>query len=506
MFSKILVANRGLIQANCIRAIQELGAKAITVYEAEDRHNAGVRNADEAHEIKAAVSGHAYNDIHQIVQIAVARKADAVFSGYGYLAQNAEFLKKLKKKGIFNIGPDMESPSGLGDKQAVKQLAQKLGLAVIPGSDRFTSYKGLSSAAETLGFPLLVKATNSYGGKGLRVVEKPTELNAAFEYVIAQCEKYAMNSCNVYLEKYLPTAHHIEFPVLRDKTGQTAIFPEQWCSVQRRFQKQLVETPSSVISEEKRSKLKGLIQRLVDKLNLVGFVSVIFLIDETDAYFLKASGFVQPFYTGTSLLTGVDLLKEQIRILAGSSLKVKTDHCRGNGHVISVSICAEDPNNHFAPSPGVINRFYLPFGQGINVQTDISSGDTVTASYDPMIAKIIVKDNSRKEAIRKLKLALEDCCIEGIRTNIPLMRALVNSADFVRRKVTLSYIPNPKNRSKIIDGLRTDENLEMAALVAALDLFYNAGHQPIPEASRQNVGASLWQSAARWLSLKKTFL
>jgi len=503
MFSKVLIANRGLILANCVRAVQELGSKAIAIYEAEDENSAGVRNADEAYEIQNTSATRAYSDVDQIVKLAKSLKVDAVLSGYGFLSQHADFIKKLQNSGITTIAPTLEGIHNLSDKPAVKKLAMKLGFYVLPGSNACSDFSEIKEGVSAIGYPLLIKATHGYGGKGIRVVENLSELRSGYKFIQSQCHKFSMNSKDVFLEKFLPNAHHIEFPVLRDKTGNVAIFPEQWCSVQRRFQKQLVETPSKIITPEKREQLKQVIQKLINKLDIIGFASVEFLVDQDITYFLKVNGYIQPFYTGTSLLTGVDLLKEQIRIFAGEPLRIKSDRIKKNGHVIAVSICAEDPDNNFAPSPGKVDRFYYPSGQGINVQANVFSGDTVATFYDPMIAKVIVRDATRNEAIARMKVALNNIHIDGIKTNIPLMRAILNSKMFKNRKVNISFIPNQENRDKIIQELKTPEDEQIAAIVAALELHHDSNNQHILEAARED---TLWTTAARWLSQKKSVL
>lgn len=502
MFSKVLIANRGLIQANCVRAVQELGAKAITIYEQEDRNSAGVRNADEAYELTSNTSMRAYADIDQIVELAASLQVDAVHSGYGFLAQNAEFSRRLREKGIITIAPELEGAMSLADRPFVKERAERLGLPVLPGSVKCRDFDELQSAATSIGYPLLLKALHGYGGKGLKVVSKPNELKNAYDFVLSRCDKYSMNSREVFVEKFFEKAHHIEFPVLRDHHRNVIIFPEQWCSVQRRFQKILIETPSSVIDEPKRKRIESIIRRVVNRLNATGFVSVVFLVDGEDIYFLKVNGYIQPFYTASSQLTGVDLLKEQIRIFSGDPLQVRQENLNRNGHVISVSICAEDPLNNFAPCPGIIDRFYLPFGQGINVQSNYFSGDSVATFYDPMIAKILVRDSSRNAAIKKMQTALKNCYIDGIKTNLPLLRAIVNSPEFRDRKLNITYLAKRKNRVNMLESLKTDEDQKMAALAAALALYGEGTKLPTAENGETN-RPSLWNSAARWLSNKK---
>ncbi len=503
MFSKVLIANRGLIQANCVRAVQELGGKAITIFEAEDRNSAGVRNADESYELKSSSPSRAYADIDQIVHLADSLKVDAVHSGYGFLAQNAEFTKKLRQKGIVTIAPELEGAMNLANRPFVKERARRLGLPILPGSTKCQDYNELKVAANEIGYPLLLKAVHGYGGKGLKVVIDPRKLKSAYDFVLSRCEKYSMNSREVFVEKFFDNAHHVEFPVLRDHHKNVIIFPEQWCSVQRRFQKILVETPSRIINSEKREKIELIIRRVVNRLNATGFVSVVFLVDGDEIYFLKINGYIQPFYTATSQLTGVDLLKEQIRVFSGDPLEVRQENLNRNGHVISVSICAEDPVNDFAPCPGTIDRFYLPFGQGINIQSSYFSGDNVATFYDPMIAKILVRDSSRKAAIRKMHFALKNTYIDGIKTNLPLLRAIIQSDEFKSRNMNIAYITKDKNRTELLDSLKTQKDHEIAAMIAALSMFRESSSQPMVETEGEPVRSKLWNSAARWINRKK---
>ncbi len=503
MFSKVLIANRGLIQANCVRAVQELGAKAITIFEEEDQNSAGVRNADEAYALKTSSSSRAYADIDQIVELAASLKVDAVHSGYGFLAQNAEFTKKLRKHGIVTIAPELEGAMSLADRPFVKERASRLGLPILPGSTKCEGLESLKKAAEEIGYPVLVKAVHSYGGKGLRVVTEPAELESSYHFVLSRCNKYSMNSKEIFVEKFFEKAHHVEFPVLRDHQRNIIIFPEQWCSVQRRFQKILVETPSRVLSEEKREKIERVIRRVVNRLNATGFVSVVFLVDGEDVYFLKVNGYIQPFYTATSQLTGVDLLKEQIRVFSGDPLTVHQEQLNRNGHVISVSICAEDPNANFTPCPGIIDRFYLPFGQGINVQTNYFSGDNVATFYDPMIAKILVRDSSRDAAIKKMQIALNNCYIDGIDTNLSLLRAILCSDEFQNRNMNIAYISRRENRQKLLNQLKSPRDNETAALIAALSLYNESNNHGMAESESEKARPSIWNTATRWINRKK---
>ena len=408
MFKRVLVANRGLIQANCVRAIKELGATAIAVYDGDERDSAGVRNADEAYELKTTDPRiRPYLDLNQIVRLAETLNADAVHPGYGFLAQNGKFASELEKRDIRIIAPRAEGRFSLSNKYKVKLAAKRVGLPVLEGSDIFSDQEHLQPAAETLGFPLVMKAAHGYGGIGMKVIHDKDRLEPEFEQIQATCRKFLMNSQEVFLERYLPEARHIEFPVLRDEQGRTTVFPELECPLQRRYQKLLLETPSPFIDADLRDRLKSEIKVLCERLNVFGFASVEFLVKDGRAWFLEINGYIQPSHTATTLLTGVDLLKEQIRLLSGESLGIGHGEICCDRHVITSYIYAEDPEDEFAPSPGQVDRLYLPFGEEVVLQTSIFSGAKISPFYDPMVAKLLVRGRSREEAVLKMGIALE---------------------------------------------------------------------------------------------------
>jgi acetyl/propionyl-CoA carboxylase alpha subunit len=502
MFKKVLIANRGLIQANVVRAVKELGAEAITIYSSEDSESTGVRNSDRAFEIETTPT-RAYLDINQIVELARVLQVDAVHPGYGFLAQNAEFISRLREAGITTIAPETKGALNLSDKASIKKHAEKAGLQVLPGSANCDNFNDLKTAATKIGYPLVIKAAYGFGGKGMRIVYDDKELQSSYDHVVHQCENFAMGSSQIFIEKYLEHTHHIEFPVLRDHQGQVILFPEQECSLQRRFQKLLVETPSSAISKEMRGVLDSAVRVLVNQLNITGFASVEFLIQGGQAYFLEVNGYIQPSHTASSMLTGVDLLKEQIRIFSGESLSIQQENLTRKGHVIAAYISAEDPENNFEPSPGKIDRFYLPIGEGIVVQTNVFSGDTVTTFYDPMIAKVMVRDISRKAALRKMQVALDEFYIDGIKTSIPLMRAVISSDAYINGDIDTSYITDESNRVHIMAELKNPENEEIACFLAALALHRDSNNKQILEAARENEVPSMWSVASRWLNRKK---
>ena len=505
MFKRVLVANRGLIQANCVRAIKELGATAVTVYEGGDRDSAGVRNADEAYELKVTDPGiRPYLDLQQIVQLAENLNVDAVHPGYGFLSQNGKFARELERRGIKLIAPRIEGRFNLSNKHEVKEAAKRTGLPVLQGSEVFSDRERLEPAARAMEFPLVMKAAHGYGGIGMKVIKDMRMLESAFENVQATCSKFLMNSPEVFLEKYLPDPRHIEFPVLRDEQGRTIVFPELECPLQRRFQKLLLETPSPFLDPDLRSRLQSEIRVLCERLNVFGFASVEFLISEGTAYFLEINGYIQPSHTATTLLTGVDLLKEQIRLLSGDPLEIDNGETCCDRHVINSYVYAEDPEADFAPSPGQVDRLYLPFGEEVVLQTSIFSGAKISPFYDPMVAKLLVRGRNRDEAILKMGIALEEFFVEGVKTNIPLMRGVLKSDAFRNGTLSPEHMKDPQLRNAFIELLKSSKNSEIAALVASLVLHRDGDTLKRMEVlESEDQGQSVLGAATRWLKPRK---
>lgn len=498
MFDRILIANRGLIAANCVRAVKELGAQSIVVFEDDDRESAAVRNADEAYQIQATEAFPSpYLDIDQIVAVAEAFKVQAVHPGYGFLAQNADFAERLRRRGITVIAPHSQGVFDFSNKHLLKAAAARAGLPILPGSESFREKEWLFKFARAIGFPVAVKGAYGFGGLGIGVAHNEDELVARFDEVQALCTRHMMNSPDVFLEKYLPDVHHVEFPVLRDEFGRTVVFPELECSVQRRYQKLLVETPSSCLDDELRQRLRHEIYVLINRLQVSGFASVEFLVKDGHPYFLEINGYIQPSHTATCLLTGVDLLKEQIRLVAGGSPRLPTQGLDKGGHVIAAYIFAEDPDNDFAPSPGLVDRLYLPFGEEVFVQSSIFSGAQVSPRYDPMVAKVLVRALDRPESILRMGIALREFFVEGVKTNIPLLRAVVTSPEFANGQITASFLNPPETRTRLLEETKKPAEFEIAALIAALALHRDSNKETILAAASHEDEAL--GAASRWL-------
>jgi len=492
MFKKVLIANRGLVATNCVRAVRELGAKAAVVYETSDLGSAAVRAADEAIEISSANGSTAYLDVSAIVEAAVKCGADAVHPGHGFLAKNPDLALRLKERGIALIA----APS----YPRAKEFAQKAGLGVLPGTPVLRGWSEAESAVAALGYPLVVRAVASYGGWGARIVNEASELKPAWEHVCKQCERHGVSQ-ELVLEKHLTDAHQVEFPVLRDSSGRVIVLPELETSVQRRFQNLLVETPAPSLKSTLRGKLEASIPALVNQLGIVGYATVVFQVSGGEAYLSDVDGSIQASHSATGLLTGVNVIREQIRVASGEALRIQAEHVQHKGHVISVFLYAMDPYRKFVASPGRIDRFLAPTGEGVFLQSALGSGDVVSPHYDPNIAKLLVLDSTRDEAISRLRLALGDFFIDGIQTTLPLMRAIVKSADFVKAEITTSYLFSEDRRVSLLKSLRNSEEDEVAALVAALALNTDSNASQIM-ASAQH-GGLLWSMASRVLNRKK---
>ena len=503
MFSSVLIANRGLIQANCVRAVKELGCHAITVYDANDRQSAGVRNADEAHELKAGNTRIPYQDMAQIVELAARLKVDAVHPGYGFLAQNALFRDSLKERGIQLIAPGHAADIHLEDKPGIRNLARSLGLPVLPGTDSFTDHSLLRDAAAKIGYPLMMKASEGYGGIGIRFIEGESELEPGLRNIRGQTDRFLLRAPDVYLEKYLPNARHIEFPLARDCFGNMVFFPERECTVQRRFRKVVTETPSSCLSSAMHGRLRAAVEILINRLNLSGFVSVEFLYDGSQAYFLEVNDYIQPSHSVSSLHTGVDILREQVSIAAKRPLSFTQKDVESSGVSMGVFVAAEDPEHGFVPSPGLIERLHVPYGDGVYSQTNVCSGDTVGTHYDPIIALVMVTESTREKAISKMRTAMDCIHIDGIRTNIPLMRALMRYPEFMRGQYNSDLIADEDSRENIYENFRTPRESEIAALIAALSVQRDANHQDLLDQARNNSRSRIWDMASDWFSRQR---
>ncbi|MGD8403885.1 MAG: acetyl-CoA carboxylase biotin carboxylase subunit, partial [Anaerolineales bacterium] len=421
MFKKVLVANRGEIAVRVLRACRERGLETVGVYSEADRQALHVRYADEAFLLGPAPSRESYLRIDKIIEIAKKSGADAIHPGYGFLAERDDFAEACEAEGIIFIGPKPSAIAAMGDKGVARATVIKAGVPVVPGTEDVgnLSNEQLLAQAPEVGFPLLIKATAGGGGKGMREVQNIEEMPNLIQSARREAES-AFGNGNVYLEKLVEGARHIEIQILADTHGNVIYLGERECSLQRRHQKLLEEAPSSFVDEELRRKMGEVAVKAAQAVDYVNAGTIEFLVDkEKNFYFLEMNTRLQVEHPVTEMVTGVDIVAEQIRIARGRQLNYKQEDVRFNGHAIECRINAEDPYNGFLPSTGRITHSLLPTGPGIRVDTGVYPGFEITPYYDPMIAKLIVWGETRGQAILRMRRALEEYRIVGVRTNIP---------------------------------------------------------------------------------------
>lgn len=429
MFKKILIANRGEIALRVIRAARELGVKTVAVYSEADRDSLHVRFADEAVCIGPPPSKESYLNIPRLIAAAEVTDADAIHPGYGFLAENANFADICASSGIVFIGPDSSAITSMGDKAFAKETMKKAGVPVVPGSEGVIS--DLNNAKKVtleIGFPVIIKATAGGGGRGMRIVRAMDELENAYLTASHEAET-AFGNASVYIEKYIEEPRHIEIQIMADKYGTVVHFGERDCSIQRRHQKLLEESPSPALTPEIREAMGAAAVKGAKSAKYLGAGTVEFLLDKDKSfYFMEMNTRIQVEHPVSEEVTGVDLLKIQIQMAAGERLKKV--QVKPQWHVIECRINAEDPAAGFRPSPGKITSMHLPGGFGIRIDTHIYSGYFIPPYYDSLIAKLIVKGKTREEAITKMYHALDEFVIEGIKTTIPFHKKLMLDEKF----------------------------------------------------------------------------
>lgn len=505
MFSKILVANRGIISASCVQAAREAGAEAAVLYLPQDKRSFAEMMADEVYELNSPDPAKAYYDVARIADLAQKIGADAVHPGYGFLAGNTDFQRLLEEREIALIGlRSTKHTDVLSSKPRAKAFAEKLGIRAVPGSDVCTTFAEVEGAAKKMDYPVVLKPASGAGGRGMRIVARESELESAYGYALSRAERFGVASAHVFVEEYLKSARHLEFPVLRDDSGNIIVLPEVESSIQRRFQKLLMETPSAVENRALVKQLAGFSRRLVERLEMVGFASVEYLVDGDKAYFLEINNYVQPSHAATTELTGIDLIKEQIRVCSGEDLLFGQEDVFAHGRAMSVFVNAEDPLEDFAPSPGVVHRFELRSGAGIRVHSTLASGDTVSSLYDPVLAQVVAVNHHREDVIRKLSVALSGFIIEGVKTNLPFLRSLLEAEAFVSGDVNVSFLSERSSLRDLLENMSVDEEEEIAALIAALTLHNDVNSQKIIEAAAAQANQySIWNFTSRLLNRNK---
>ena len=441
MFSRILIANRGEIALRIIRACHELGVEAVAVYSEADKDAPYLQFADEAVCIGPAQCAQSYLNIPHIISTAEITDVEAIHPGYGFLAENVNFAQICQDCGITFIGPPVEAMRLLGDKVQARKLAQQTNVPVVPGSD--DAIKDESEAlklADKIGYPVIIKAAAGGGGRGMRVVHNEISLRSALSAARAEAEA-AFGDGRVYLEKFIVEPRHVEVQVLADNAGNVLHFYERDCSIQRRYQKMIEESPCPVLDARTRDELCTAAIRLIKEAKYVNAATVEFLLDQDKSfYFIEVNTRIQVEHPVTELVTGHDLIKWQLKIAAGETINLSQRNIKHTGVAIECRINAEDPANNFAPSPGTIDRLILPGGPGVRVDTHICQGWTVSKNYDSMLAKVIVHQRTRAETIATMKRALGEFVIEPIKTTIPVCLDILSHNLYLKNKVDTGFV------------------------------------------------------------------
>jgi len=504
MFKKVLIANRGEIAVRIIRACRELGLQTVAVYSDADRQALHVRYADEAYRLGPAPSRDSYLRADKIIEIARKSGAGAIHPGYGFLAERADFAEACREAGVVFVGPNPSSIAAMGDKAVARATVSRAGVQVVPGTEGEGSLRDeeLLAMAPSIGFPLLIKATAGGGGKGMREVkiieEMPTLLNAARREAEA-----SFGDGNVYLEKLVEGARHIEIQILADGQDNVIHLGERECSIQRRHQKLLEESPSPFVGddEEFRQKIGAVAVRAAQAVNYVNAGTIEFLVDkDKNFYFLEMNTRLQVEHPVTEMVTGVDIVKEQMRIARGRSLHHRQEDIHHNGWAIECRINAEDPYNNFIPSTGRITHTLLPTGPGVRVDTGVYIGFEVSPYYDSLISKLIVWGETRGEAILRMRRALEEYKILGVHSNIPFHQRLMDSHRFMGGQYDTRFV---EERFSIEEA---DEWVESRPDIAAL-LATLVAHRQTERAAhviqRNERDTSNWKWLSRWERLRR---
>jgi len=445
VFKKILIANRGEIALRIIRACKEMGIKTVAVHSTADENSLHVRFADESVCIGPPKSSDSYLNVPSIISAAEITDTEAIHPGYGFLAENASFAEICNSTGIRFIGPSPESIKLMGDKARARDTAQKAGVPVLPGSDGVvTEESSAIEIAREIGFPVIVKAAAGGGGKGMRVVMDEPEFANAF--VMAQTEALAaFGNADVYIEKYILQPRHIEIQIIADEKGNSVHLGERECSIQRRHQKLLEEAPSVIVDEELRRKLGEMAIAIARTVKYRNAGTIEFLMDEKgNYYFMEMNTRIQVEHPVTEMVTGIDLVKEQIRVAAGLPLSFTQKDVRIRGHSIECRINAEDPEK-FTPSPGTITAFNPPGGPGVRVETAAYTQYVIPPYYDSLIAKLIVHADTRGDAIRRMQRALGEFIIEGVKTTIPLQAKILDDPQFQKGDISTKFMERYQN-------------------------------------------------------------
>lgn len=442
MFRKILIANRGEIAVRIIRACREMGIATVAVYSEADREALHTQLADEAVCIGPAAATDSYLNMEQILSACITTKADAIHPGFGFLSENSRFVEMCEKCNITFIGPTAEMMDKMGNKSQARLTMIEAGVPVVPGTKEsvYDAKRG-AVLAESIGYPVMIKASSGGGGKGMRIALGPDDFEENFK--VAQLESVrGFGDNTMYIEKYVQEPRHIEFQIMADKYGNVVQFGERDCSIQRNHQKMIEESPSAALTPELRKKMGDAAVRAAKAVHYESAGTIEFLLDkDKNFYFMEMNTRIQVEHPVTEMVSGVDLMKEMIRVAAGEPLSVKQEEIHLQGHAMECRINAEDPAHHFRPCPGVIEEIHLPGGNGVRIDTAAYNGYEIPPFYDSMIAKVIVHGRTRQEAIDKMRSTLGELIIDGVTTNVDFQYEILDNEDFQAGEITTDFIP-----------------------------------------------------------------
>ena len=477
MFKKILIANRGEIAIRIMRACRELGIATVAVYSEVDRTAQHVRYADEAYLIGPAPAAESYLVMEKIIEAAKKSQAQAIHPGYGFLAENPDFAQLVKNSGLIFIGPDPATIRLLGDKMAARATMIQAGVPIVPGvKQAIASVAEAQKIAEEIGYPILLKAAAGGGGKGMRIVRRPDEMAPLFKMARSEAMS-AFGDDRIYIEKYLERPRHIEIQIIADQHGNVVHLGERECSIQRRHQKVIEESPSPIVDPEMRRRMGETAVKAARAANYINAGTVEFLVDQDkNFYFLEVNTRLQVEHPVTEMVTGIDLAKEQIRIAAGEPLSFCQEEVQWRGAAIECRIYAEDPENNFLPSIGKIQSYREPNGIGVRVDSGLAKGDAVSMYYDPLISKLITWGRDRHEAIERMKRALDEYAISGVQTVIPFHKQVMRHPDFVAGNISTHFIDENKNFLSDLNQV-PEADLEALAILSCL-VDYRAKRRP----------------------------
>ncbi len=500
MLKKVLIANRGEIAVRIVRACRELGIPTVAVYSDADRRSLHVAMADEAYHIGPPPPRESYLDIDKIIDVAKRSGADAVHPGYGFLAENAEFAARCEEEGITFIGPTPEAIRQMGDKITARKIAIKVRAPVVPGTKGAVTDVEAEAEAKAMGFPVMIKASAGGGGKGMRLVRTADEFAAALRMARSEAHS-AFGDDSVYIEKYIEKPRHVEIQVLADSHGNVVHLFERECSVQRRHQKVIEEAPSGFVSEKTRQQMGRMAVKIAKAVGYRGAGTCEFIMDqEENFYFLEMNTRIQVEHPVTEMITGIDIVKWMIRVAAGERLPWKQKDITRRGHSLECRIYAEVPEQNFMPSPGTVEYIRSPSGPGIREDSSVFKGGEITPHYDPMISKLIVWAEDRPSAIERMRSALKEYVVLGVKTNIAFLLRVLEEEEFRRCNIDTGYIDR---HPELLEHRYSEEDITRALQSAAVAL--SKATAQIDTSTLQTTSAK-WKSFGRRMAVSRNLL